>query len=97
MRISDWSSDVCSSDLQTEFYTFPDFFRGQTPGPIGGYYYGGDLIDGYDDAAAFLKGISDIWHNTNGAGGANDWERAQDRPFAVNGWHYLPKIGRAQV
>src|SRR3546814_5062875 len=38
----------------------------------------------------FLNGISDIWHNTNGAGGANDWERAQDRPFAVNGSHYLP-------
>ncbi|HEX9953967.1 MAG TPA: TonB-dependent receptor, partial [Allosphingosinicella sp.] len=29
---------------QTEFYDFPNFFRGATPGPIGGYYYSGDLI-----------------------------------------------------
>ncbi|SNT02542.1 TonB-dependent receptor [Sphingopyxis indica] len=83
------SLDQAGGD-QAEFYTFPNFFRGQTPGPIGGYYYTGDLIDGYDDAAGFLTGINDIWHTENGAGGANDWERAQDRPLTVEGTHYLP-------
>src|SRR5262249_34165433 len=27
-----------------DFYNFPNFFRGKTPGPIGGFYYNGDLI-----------------------------------------------------
>lgn len=75
---------------QTEFYDFPDFFRGKVPAPAGGYYYSGNLIQGYDQAADFFNQINDIWHNTNGAGGANDWERTEDRPLAVNGSHYLP-------
>jgi len=88
------SLDQAGGD-QAEFYDFSNFFRGQTPGPIGGYYYTGDLIDGYNDAAGFLTGINDIWHTPtedggNGAGGANDWERAQDRPLTVEGTPYLP-------
>ena len=75
---------------QTEFFRFDNFFRGQVPGAPGGYYYTGDLIDGYDDAAEFLGAINDTWHTTNGAGGANDWERAADRVDAIAGTHYLP-------
>ena len=75
---------------QTKFFRFDNFFRGQAPGPVGGYYYSGDLIDGYNQAAEFLTGINDTWHDTNGAGGANDWERAADRVDAVAGTHYLP-------
>ena len=75
---------------QTDFFTFDNFFRGQIPGAPGGYYYNGDLIDGYDNAATFLTGIANTWHATNGAGAANDWERAGDRVGAVPGTHYLP-------
>lgn len=75
---------------RTQFFRFDNFFRGQVPGPIGGYFYSGDLIDGYQQAAEFLTGINDTWHTENGAGGANDWERAADRVDAVAGTHYLP-------
>lgn len=75
---------------QAEFFRFDNFFRGQTPGPIGGYFYTGDLIDGYDQAAEFLTGINQTWHTVNGAGAANDWERAGDRVGAIAGTHYLP-------
>src|SRR5690606_13453953 len=68
---------------QAGFFRFDNFFRGQAPGPEGGYYYTGDLIDGYEDAAGFLTSIANTWHTTNGAGGANDWERAADRMDAV--------------
>lgn len=75
---------------QTQFVRFDNFFRGQVPGAPGGYYYSGDLIDGYDQAAEFLTGINRTWHDVNGAGGANDWERAADRVDAIAGTHYLP-------
>jgi TonB-dependent receptor len=75
---------------QTEFVRFDNFFRGQTSGPPGAYYYTGDLIDGYDQAAEFLTDINRTWHTTNEAGGANDWERAADRVDAIAGTHYLP-------
>ena len=74
----------------TQFYTFDNFFRGKVPGPPGGYFYTGDLINGYDQAATFLTGIANTWHTTNGAGATNDWERAADRPGTVGGSHYLP-------
>jgi TonB-dependent receptor len=74
----------------TEFFTFPDFFRGQTPGPIGGYFYNGDLIDDYDAAAVQFNHINDVWHTTNGAGAANRWVRAEDRPLAVGDTPFLP-------
>lgn len=49
------------------YFTFPDFFRGKTPGPIGGYYYNGDLIDGYGYASNFFKQVGNLWNYTNGA------------------------------
>jgi TonB-dependent receptor len=75
---------------QTQFYQFDNFFRGQTAGPPGGYFYTGDLIEGYDQAATFLTGIANTWHTVNGAGATNDWERAADRPGTVAGTPYLP-------
>ncbi|HEY7808355.1 MAG TPA: TonB-dependent receptor [Croceibacterium sp.] len=75
---------------QTNFYTFPDFFRGQTPGPVGGYYYNGDLIHDYNNAATFFDQINDVWHQQNGAGAANRWLPASERPGAIAGTPYLP-------
>jgi TonB-dependent receptor len=79
---------------QTEFFTFDNFFRGKTPGPIGGYYYTGDLINDYDQAASLFNTINDIWRTPaaqggGGAGATNRWVRAQDRPLASLS-HYLP-------
>jgi TonB-dependent receptor len=74
----------------TEFFEFPDFFRGKIPGPPGGYFYNGNLIDDYDAAAAQFNHINDVWHTTNGAGAANRWVRAEDRPLAVGDTPFLP-------
>ena len=77
---------------QTEFFEFPDFFRGKTHAPPGGYYYSGDLIDDYDNAAAFFNQVNDYWHSPTGgnAGAANRWVRAEDRPLAVGDTPFLP-------
>src|SRR5205823_6031268 len=53
------------------FFTFPDFFRGATPGPVGGYYYGSNPIDDYAASSAYFKAISQIWNTTNGAAGTS--------------------------
>jgi TonB-dependent receptor len=97
-----WSGNgppVSLADLgsnQASFYDFPNFFRGKTPAPTGGYFYNGDLIHGYDQAADFFNSVNDRWHATNNVS-TNDWERAQDRPLTVNGSPYLPsEIQRIQ-
>ena len=97
-----WSGTAVSLDQfggdQTDFYAFPNFFRGQTPGPVGGYYYNGDLIHDYDQAGTFFDQINDVWHNENGATAANRWLPAGQRPNAIAGSPYLPseiqKIGQ---
>ncbi|WP_369688865.1 TonB-dependent receptor [Sphingomonas azotifigens] len=75
---------------QASFYNFPNFFRGQTPGPSGAYYYNGDLINGYDQASKFMQGIAATWHSANGAGSANDWRPLAQRADVVPGTMYRP-------
>lgn len=69
---------------RASFYDFPDFFRGQTPGPIGGNYYGGDLISGYMDAANYLRGINATW------AGGQGWVPLSSRAGVVAGTDFLP-------
>jgi TonB-dependent receptor len=75
---------------KTSFYNFPDFFRGQTPGPIGGNYYNGDLIGDYAGSAAFFKSLNDIWHTTNGATASNRWLPVSERAGVIPGTDFLP-------
>ena len=56
---------------QTSFDSFPNFYRGQVPGPPGGYYYNGDLISGYSSAASFFESLNNIWRTTGGASGTS--------------------------
>ena len=72
---------------QYEFFEFPDFFRGEVPGPIGGYYYNGDLIEGYDRAAATFQDINQLWQ---ARGGNPGWVPAAARADAVDGSPYRP-------
>ena len=85
---------------QTDFYTFPNFFRGETPGPVGGYFYNGNLIKDYDQAASFFQSINDLWHTLN-PGSTNAWLPAAQRPGAIAGTPFLPsevqKIGQKDV
>ncbi|MBX7495754.1 TonB-dependent receptor [Qipengyuania sp. 6B39] len=71
----------------SEFFEFPDFFRGQAPGPIGGYYYNGDLIDGYEESVAFFQSIQDQYRDLNGS---PTWNPLAGRPGVVAGTPYLP-------
>jgi TonB-dependent receptor len=81
---------------QASWYEFPDFFRGKTAGPPGGYYYNGDLINDYDQAAGFFNEINQQWF-ANGAGtGSNNWERAQDRVGADRTHYLASEIQRVQ-
>ena len=73
-----------------DFYTFPDFFRGKTPGPIGGFFYNGDLIGGYDQASTFFKQIGNTWKTTNGATGQRTWVPLAERANVIPGTPFLP-------
>jgi TonB-dependent receptor len=100
-----WSGAAVSLDQfggdQTEFYAFPNFFRGKTPGPVGGYFYSGNVIKDYDQAATFFDEINDVWHNQNGATAANRWLPAAQRANAITGTPYLPseiqKVGQEDL
>jgi TonB-dependent receptor len=39
------------------FYSFPNFFRGATPGPAGAFYYNGNMIEGYDKTVGFINQV----------------------------------------
>jgi TonB-dependent receptor len=89
-----WSGTAVFMDqagtAQTSFDSFPNFFRGQTAGPPGGYYYNGDLINGYSTASQFFKSLNDVWHNQHGAGATNRWVPLAERAGVVPGTDFLP-------
>ena len=76
------------SSANTSFYDFPNFFRGATPGPVGGYYYNGNMTDGYDATVARFQQVSAAWA-ANGST-ATPWSPAASRSGVVAGTRYLP-------
>src|SRR4030095_4246427 len=75
---------------RTSFYDFDNYFRGDTAGPIGGYYYNRDLIGGYLDAGNFFKSLNDVWHIGHGASATNRWVPLRERNGVVAGTDFLP-------
>ena len=72
----------------TEFYTFPNYFRGATASPPGAYYYNGDLTGDYAGSVNFIKGIEAV---SVAKGDTNSqWTAAGARPGVVPGTEYLP-------
>lgn len=67
-------------------FNFPDFMRGQTPGPVGGFYYNGDMINDYAGFVNFSQGVQN-YYRTN-YNGAPTWQPLAQRATAVGG--YLP-------
>ncbi|WP_249171852.1 TonB-dependent receptor [Erythrobacter sp. JK5] len=80
------SFDEFGTDQQT-FYDFPDFFRGQAPGPVGAFYYAGDLTGDYEGFQAFGLGVNQEWQNQGGSAG---WVPLAQRSGAIDGTPYLP-------
>ena len=73
---------------QAERYEFPDFFRGEVPGPPGAFYYSGDLVDEYQESVNYFQSIQDFY--TNELGGAPTFNSLAQRPGAIQGTPYLP-------
>jgi TonB-dependent receptor len=73
-----------SNPNNVSFYNFPDFFRGETPGPVGGNYYSGDLINGYGQASSFFRSINAQW------AGGQGWTPLASRAGVVPGTDFLP-------
>lgn len=70
-------------------YQWNDYFRGQIPGPPGGYYYSGDLIGDYQGAIAFLDQVK---NQSRALGATNDkWVPLAQRAGAIAGTPYLPQ------
>ena len=71
---------------QSTRYEFPNFFRGEVPGPPGAFYYSGDLIDDYDGSVAFFREVQAL---TQQAGGSPTWNPLAARAGALPDG-YLP-------
>lgn len=78
-------SEVGSGNV--DFYNFPNFFRGQSPGPQGAYYYNGDLIGDYAGASGFAKSVNAAWV---AKGGNPGWVPLAERSGAIAGTPFLP-------
>ncbi|MGW8135587.1 TonB-dependent receptor [Sphingomonas zeae] len=74
---------------QTELYTFPNFFRGATNGAPSAYYYTGNLSGNYQQSAAYLQSIGNLWKTANGST-ATTWAPLAQRAGVVAGTPYLP-------
>ena len=68
-------------------YDFPNFFRGEVPAPPGAFYYGGDLIEGYDESVAFFRSIQD---QARDLGASPTWNPLAARDGAIGGTPFLP-------
>lgn len=68
------------------FFSFPNFFRGKTSGPVGAYYYNGNLIQDYAGFTKFAQSVEN--YGSTHFGSSPTWSPLAARPGAVNG--YLP-------
>lgn len=72
----------------TDFFTFKNFFRGDTVAPPQAYYYNGNLTRDYSQTVAFFKTIEKAWA-ANGST-ATPWSPLAERAGVVAGTPYLP-------
>ncbi|WP_338245509.1 TonB-dependent receptor [Aurantiacibacter hainanensis] len=72
----------------SERYEFPNFFRGEVPGPPGAFYYSGNLIDDYQESVEFFQSIQNLYSTQ--FGGAPTWNPLSQRPGTISGSPYLP-------
>ncbi|MCA0976833.1 TonB-dependent receptor [Qipengyuania flava] len=88
-----WSGDRpvnfgdTAGDGNQERYEFPDFFRGEVPGPPGAFYYSGDLTGDYLDTVDYLLTIQE---RARALGGSPSWNPLAQRPGAIPGSPFLP-------
>ncbi len=71
----------------SERYDFPNFFRGEVPGPPGAFYYSGNMTSDYDKAVAYFQSIQEM---ARAYGGSPSWNPLAARGNAVNGSPFIP-------
>ena len=69
-------------------YEFPNFFRGKVPGPPGGFYYAGDLINDYEGSVEFFQSVQDLARTYESQ---PNWVPLAGRPGVIPGTPYLPE------
>jgi TonB-dependent receptor len=72
----------------TSYFTFNNFFRGDTAAPPSAYYYSGNLIQDYSQTVAFFKTIEQAWA-ANGST-STPWSPLAERAGVIAGTPYLP-------
>ena len=75
-----------SGDGQQERYDFPNFFRGEVPGPPGAFYYSGDLIDDYAGSVAYFQSVQ---ARAAALGASPSWMPLAARANTLDGTPYL--------
>src|SRR3546814_14338136 len=86
MRISDWSSDVCSSDLQALVWVDVQGLQPGQASAVYAYYGNEKATAGQDVAGTFGPDYKLVWHfNADGV----------PRDATANGSNAVDEIGRA--
>ncbi|MGN6589438.1 MAG: TonB-dependent receptor [Sphingomicrobium sp.] len=70
-------------------YTWDNFFRGQTPTPPAALFYGGNLIDNYNQAVLFAQSVQAAAKATGST--ATSWVPLASRPGVIAGTPFLPQ------
>lgn len=68
-------------------YDFPNFFRGQVPGPPGAFYYSGDMIDDYQGSVEFFQSVQAMARTF---GASPSWNPLAARANAIAGTPFIP-------
>jgi len=74
----------------TQLYDWGNFFRGDTEAPPQALYYGGDLIDDYQQAIDFAKQVQAASAAGGAGSGARGWVPLSERAGVVAGTPFLP-------
>lgn len=69
-------------------FDFPNFFRGQVPGPPGGFFFAGDLTEDYEGSVEFFQSVQD---QATALGASPTWVPLSGRQNAIAGTPYLPE------
>ena len=78
--------DTAGDDRQIR-YDFPNFFRGEVPGPPGAFFYSGDLTGDYDASVAYFRSIQD---RARALGASPSWNPLAARTNTIAGTPFIP-------
>jgi len=72
-----------------ETYTWNNFFRGSTTAPPAALFYGGNLVDNYQQAIAFAQAVQAAERAACGCTSTSSWNPLSQRPGVIYGTPFL--------